>query len=93
MDKLRYHAIRIMLYPFFHLWLKHLIQRNYRMRAISSICKAHNMPPCTPDGKFYYDEWYWADKLCAEYGYFVKSKPLRDEWFYRNIKPTTQHQK
>jgi len=42
----------------FHLVLKPLIKRNYRLRA---------------EGKLP-DEWYWADLMAARWGYFVHNK-------------------
>lgn len=42
----------------FHLILKPLIKRNYRLRA---------------QGKLP-DKWYWADRLSVKYGYFVESQ-------------------
>lgn len=39
----------------FHLYLKPLIKRNYRLRKMGVLP----------------DEWYWADRLAAEWGYYV----------------------
>jgi len=50
------HAIkRILLWPVFILILRPLIKRNYRLRT---------------EGKLP-DEWYWADTLAVNYGFFV----------------------
>lgn len=82
-------VMRVLLYPFFHLWLKNLIKRNYRMRAISAICREHGIQPCTPDGKDYKDEWYWADYLCSKYGYFVEHRVSRDKWIWKQLHTDT----
>ena len=47
---------KLLMFPVFHLLLKPLIKRNYKLR------KAGLAP----------DEWYWADALAVRYGYFVK---------------------
>jgi len=47
---------RILMFLPFHLILKPLIKRNYRLRM---------------EGKLP-DEWYWADKIAVKFGYFVK---------------------
>ena len=59
----------LFMWPVFHLILKPLIKRNYRLREESSI---------KGDGK-YPDQWYWADKLAISYGYAVsgKTKPYK----------------
>jgi hypothetical protein len=46
---------KLLLFPVFHLLLKPLIKRNYKLR------KAGKVP----------DAWCWADALAARYGYFV----------------------
>ena len=46
---------RILFWPVFHLLLKPLIKRNYRLRMLGEVA----------------DEWYWADSLSANLGYFV----------------------
>ena len=56
------------MFPVFHLFLKPLIRRNYRLRYQSAI---------SGDGK-YPDEWYWADKIAVKYGFFVTER--RDLW-------------
>ena len=53
--------MRIIMFPVFHLILKPLIRRNYRLRELSAI---------SGDGK-YPDEWYWADLLAMNFGYHV----------------------
>lgn len=53
---------RVVMFPVFHLFLKHLIKRNYRNRYNSAI---------SGDGK-YPDEWYWADRMAVNAGYFVE---------------------
>ena len=45
----------ILMFPLFHLFIKPLIKRNYRLRR---------------EGKLP-DEWYWADKFAVEHGYAV----------------------
>ena len=52
---------RILMWPIFHLILKPLIKRNYRLRYQSAV---------NQDGK-YPDEWYWADEIAVKYGYFI----------------------
>lgn len=42
----------------FHLYLKPLILENYRARS------AHELP----------DEWFWADRLALDWGYFVEEE-------------------
>lgn len=54
---------RVVMFPVFHLILKPLILRNYKLRELSAI---------SGDGK-YPDEWYWADKIAAKCGYFVET--------------------
>ncbi len=49
-------------YLIFHLILKPLIKRNYRLRRNSAI-KGDNKHP---------DEWYWADTVSVSHGYFVE---------------------
>lgn len=51
-----------MRYFIFHLFLKPLIKRNYRLRFNTAI---------NGDGK-HPDEWYWADTLAVSWGYYVK---------------------
>lgn len=63
--------MKLLMWPIFHLYLKPKIIHNYRMRAISAICKNHGVSVKTPDGNEYPDEWFWADKLASSYGYFV----------------------
>ena len=58
---------RVVMFFYFHLILKRLIRINYQRRYESAI---------KLDGK-YKDEWYWADLLAAEYGYFVSDMPHR----------------
>ena len=53
--------MRIIIWPVFHLILKPLIKRNYKLRRKSAL---------TGDGK-HPDRWYWADTLAVKYGYFV----------------------
>lgn len=48
--------MRALIFLPFHLALKHLIKRNYEMRR-------QGLLP---------DEWYWADRIAARYGYFVR---------------------
>jgi len=69
--RIKHIVMRALMYPVFHLWLKHLIKRNYRMREVSAICREHGIPTCTPDGKDYKDEWYWADYISSKYGCYV----------------------
>ena len=78
-------VIRCVMYPVFHLWLKHLIKRNYRMRAVSAICREYKIPPCTPDGKSYEDKWYWADYISSKYGYNVEHSVSRDKWIWKQL--------
>lgn len=47
-----------MKYLIFHLYLKPMIKDNYAKRA------AHELP----------DEWFWADRLACDWGYFVGTK-------------------
>jgi hypothetical protein len=54
---------RVVMFPVFHLILKPLIRRNYRLRELSAI---------SGDGK-YPDKWYWADSLAIKYGYYVET--------------------
>lgn len=63
--------MRILMYPVFHLWLKHLIRRNYRLREIAAIFREYGIPAERLLGKDYPDQWYWADSICSRYGYFV----------------------
>lgn len=55
----------LVMWPVFHLALKPLIRRNYRLRMESAI---------SGDGK-YPDQWYWADVLAMKCGHFVKRWP------------------
>lgn len=55
--------MRVVMFPVFHLLLKPMIKRNYKARKESAT---------NGDGK-YQDEWYWADKIAAKYGYFVET--------------------
>lgn len=48
--------MRILMFFYFHLILKPLIKRNYKLRAKGILP----------------DEWYWADLLAVEHGYYVK---------------------
>lgn len=59
-----YKVKRALMFPVFHLILKPLIKRNYRLRKQSAI---------SGDGK-HPDVWYWADLLAVEYGYFVNGE-------------------
>jgi hypothetical protein len=54
---------RPVMFIFFHLCLKFLIKRNYRLRAESALNGDNKHP----------DKWYWADLLAVKYGYFVKT--------------------
>jgi len=47
--------MKIVIFPVFHLLLRPLIKRNYRLREQGLVA----------------DEWYWADRLAVKYGYFV----------------------
>lgn len=85
MKRIRYYFMKAVLYPVFYFWLKWLIENNYRMRVISAICREAGIPPCTPDGIDYPDEWFWADKLCSRYGYFVSYNAARDSKITRYI--------
>ena len=78
-------VMRGLMYLPFHLWLKRLIEENYKNRALTAICKTHNIPVCTLDGKEYKDEWFWADKLCSKYGYYVDNKARRDKWIWKQL--------
>ncbi len=53
--------MKLLMYLPFHLVLKPLIKRNYRMR------NAGLLP----------DEWYWADKIAVHYGYFVSHEAVK----------------
>lgn len=55
--------LKALMYLPFHLVLKPLIKRNYRLRYDSAINGDNKHP----------DEWYWADKIAAYFGYFVKA--------------------
>ena len=52
---------RFVMWFYYHLVLKYLIMRNYRLRYKSAL---------NGDGK-YPDVWYWADSLATRYGYFT----------------------
>ena len=65
MNRLTWKIARVFMFPVFHLILKPLIKRNYRLRAQSAM---------NGDGK-HPDKWYWADSLAVEYGYFVRDYP------------------
>jgi len=52
----------VFMFGYYHLVLKHLIRRNYRLRYESAM---------NGDGKNP-DVWYWADSLVVKYGYFTK---------------------
>ena len=54
-------VMKIVMFLPFHLVLKPLIKRNYRLRYLSAVNK---------DGK-YPDQWYWADYLAVIFGYYV----------------------
>ena len=53
----------LVMFIFFHLCLKFLIKRNYRLRRESALNGDNKYP----------DEWYWADLLAVKHGYFVKT--------------------
>ena len=53
--KIRKCINRAVMFVLFHSVLKHLIKRNYKLRE---------------QGKLP-DEWYWADELAVNHGYFV----------------------
>ena len=83
--RFNYIVMRILMYPVFHLWLKRLIKQNYRMRAISAICREYGVAPCTPDGIDYKDEWYWADYMSSKYGYYVERNASIDKWIWKQL--------
>lgn len=53
--------LKVLMFIPFHLVLKPLIRRNYRLRALSA---------AYGDGR-YPDVWYWADVLAMNSGYSV----------------------
>jgi hypothetical protein len=55
---------KIIMFLPFYLILKPLILINYRKRVKSAVCEDGKNP----------DEWYWADLLAVNCGYFVKPK-------------------
>ncbi len=63
---------KILMFLPFHLILKPLIKRNYRLRFKSAM---------NGDGK-HPDEWYWADSLAVKYGYFVSRSHRYDKKVY-----------
>ncbi len=77
-----------MLKPFvfiaFHLYLKRKIEQNYFRRSVCAILRTHGVPSPFPEGD-YPDKWYWADKLCSRYGFFVESQPGRDQHIARFV--------
>lgn len=60
---------KLLMFPVFHLLLKPLIKRNYRLRKAG---KAH-------------DTWYWADALAFKYGYTVPNRDDKAETLDRLI--------
>ena len=66
---------RVVMWPIFKLILEPLILRDYRKRA-------YGLKP---------DEWHWADKLAAKYGYFAK--PPADQVYCLYAKRAMEYQK
>lgn len=85
----RYIIGHVLLFIPYHLLLKFLIVRNLRMRAISAKCKKYEAEPLTPNGKYYGDEWYWADSLCGRYGfipnYYTKNDNRLWKYFAKRV--------
>ena len=89
MISFKYFIGRVLLYPFFHLCFKHLIKRNFRWRALTGFCRVRRVPFALCCNTMFYaqheDTLYWADILCATYGYFIEYDAQHDKWVWDRL--------